>query len=875
MSAIMRTIASIRATVTGGHREDIERNDLPGQSGRHIDGLTLSLDRNPNNLELGRPDGARFWLAAIADLSDDAIIAKDLDGLVKSWNKAAETMFGFTAAEMIGRPITKIIPFERIDEQASIVKRVGRGENIVQFETKRQCKDGTIIPVSLTVLPIRDDHGRMIGVSKTVRNLTEMQRIHRDLERREALLRSILDTVPDAAIVIDKQGFIHSFSAAAVRLFGFMSAEVMGRKVDILLPSSDWDQHYSSLGGYAATGERRITGFGQRKDGSGFPMELAIGEVNLPGTRLYTAFVHDLTERAERERELRAANAELEQLARHLAMARDASDRSNWAKSRFLADVSLELRAPLNGIMGDAELLRTGNGLTAAQCARVDEIERAGKHLLQMVTSVQELSEVEAEHVELQAVEVDVLAVAAACFAQVRPAAEAKRLALSIAINQGTQQKVVTDPIRLRQVLLNLLGNAVRFTSQGSIVLRLGTEGDGSFLRIEVADTGPGIQAKARRRLFRDLERIDAVATSATEGAGLGLALSARLATLLGGGLGHHDNPGGGSVFWLELPTGTVALRQEPPAADVLPTVTQATLNVLVVDDITMNREIAGSFLRAASHKVTCVEGGAEAIAMVETTDFDVVLMDVRMPEMDGLEATRRIRALPGPRGQVPIVALTAQAFSEQVAECRKAGMNGHLPKPFDPDSLLAAVLRAAAPTLPPEEVAIPVLVQPSPIIPVIGSELLVCNTAAFERTAFYLPSEAVTSYLQAIAERGETLLDSLREPDALVNDGDRTCRRRACYRGERRNVRLRASHHGRPAVRAGGACRCGGRASPCRWSRCRPRDHTRGAARPHANSAGGMTRRPRAKAGMRMGFGGADCPRCRRTPVGGMNPRA
>lgn len=236
-------------------------------------------------------------------------------------------MFGFTAREMIGHSITKIIPADRIDEDASIVKQIGRSLNTLHFETERQSKDGTIIPVALTVSPIRDDNGRLIGVSKTVQNLTETQRVQRDLQRREALLRSILETVPDAAIVIDKQGFIHSFSAAAIRLFGYRSEEIMGRKVDILLPSSDWNQHNRSLEGYSATGERRVVGFGQRKDGSGFPMDLVIGEIDLPGTRLLAIFVHDLTEQSECERGLRAANTELEHLARHLAMTRDASDR--------------------------------------------------------------------------------------------------------------------------------------------------------------------------------------------------------------------------------------------------------------------------------------------------------------------------------------------------------------------------------------------------------------------------------------------------------------------------------------------------------------------------------------------------------------------
>ena len=425
---------------------DAQQNDPLGNYRSRVDGEALAMELRPDFREHVRLNDTRFWLAAVADSSDDAIIAKDLDGLVKSWNRAAETMFGFTAREMIGHSITKIIPPDRIDEDASIVKRIGRSLNTLHFETERQCKDGTIIPVALTVSPIRDHDSRLIGVSKTVQNLTEKQRIQRDLQRREALLRSILDTVPDAAIVIDQQGFIHSFSAAAVRLFGYRSEEMMGRKLDILLPSSDWDQHNRSLGGYSATGERRIVGFGQRKDGSGFPMELVIGEIDLPGTRLLATFVHDLTEQSERERALRATNTELEHLARHLAMARDASERSNFDKSRFLVDLSLDLRAPLKGILGDADLLLIERELSAAQTERVDAIEEAAKQLLQMVTSVQDLSEIEAEQVELRAVELDVLAVATACFSLVRPAAEAKRLALSIAVTPGTRQEVVTDP---------------------------------------------------------------------------------------------------------------------------------------------------------------------------------------------------------------------------------------------------------------------------------------------------------------------------------------------------------------------------------------------------------------------------------------------
>ena len=782
MSVILPILESLRATfgratfgrATLGQADRLSRQSAP----RRLEAGIPSVDNQSARNKPVRTGDARFWLAAIGDSSDSAIVGKDLSGLITSWNKAAETMFGYAMEEIVGQPMIRIIPADRIDEEVSLLERVRRSGKMLYLETKRQCKDGRVIPVSLGVALIRDDAGRIIGVSNAVRDLPEMQRAHRDLERREALLRSILDTVPDALIVIDKQGFIHSFSVGAVRLFGYTAAEMMGQNVSVLLPASDWDQHNSALSGYAATGERHISGFGQRKDRGTFPMELAIGEVNLQGTRLFTTFVHDLTGQAEREREMRAANIELERLARDLTTARDLADRSNWAKSRFLSDMGHELRTPLDAVLANAAAFRADGGLNDTQSGQVDAMLDAGKHLLQLIGCVLELSEVEAEHVELQAVELDVLVAATACLDRVRPAAEAKGLTLRIAVAPGIRQKLVTDPLRLQQVLSNLLGNAVKLTNQGTVELRLRSMADGSVLRIAVADTSPGIPVEERRRLFRDFGRLDAEATNAAEGSGLGLALSARLATLMGGCVGHHDNPGGGSVFWLELPLETTnASTVAALPAEHISVTPVVPLHVLVVDDVAMNRDIAGSFLRSAGHRVTCVEGGAEAIAAVATVDFDVVLMDVRMPEMDGLEATRRIRALGNERGRVPIVALTAQAFPEQVTECRKAGMDSHLPKPFDPDTLLAAALRATVATPEPDESLGPTPASASvsvPLaLPIIGSELLVFNPTSFERTAFYLAPEAVSSYLEAIAERGKSLLSGLRGPDAIVQAGD------------------------------------------------------------------------------------------------------
>jgi signal transduction histidine kinase/ActR/RegA family two-component response regulator/HPt (histidine-containing phosphotransfer) domain-containing protein len=475
--------------------------------------------------------------------------------------------------------------------------------------------------------------------------------------------------------------------------------------------------------------------------------------------------------------ELSALNAQLEQMTRHLVRARDAAERSNRAKTHFLAGMSHELRTPLNGILGYARLLRMEGGLSQTQTMRVDAMLGAGKHLLHMIARVLDLSEIEAERLELQTELIDLPVVVASCIELMRPAADQKGLTLTSSMAPGTPRELLTDSMRLQQILLNLLGNAVKFTAKGSVELRLLPRAAATGLRIEVADTGPGIPPDQRARLFQDFERLDTEATRAAEGAGLGLSLSAKLAAFMGGRIGCDDAPGGGSIFWLELPF--APLTAEPPSAVSLSAVPAAALPappsppgktgplvLLVVDDILMNRDIAGAILSAAGHEVTAVESGAEAIEAVAAKDFDVVLMDVRMPEMDGLEATRRIRALEGPRGRVPILALTAQAFTDQIAQCRAAGMDGHLVKPFDADALLASVVRAAAP-----RDAVGTQAAALPPAPVIGADLPVFDDALFERTAAFLEPGKIAAYMQSIAAASEALALAISAPDALPRE--------------------------------------------------------------------------------------------------------
>ena len=591
--------------------------------------------------------------------------------------------------------------------------------------------------------------------------LVKLGRTGRRLAESEARFRLLAGHTSDMIVRLD-QDLVHLFVSPACRaICGFDPAELVGLSLaQNIHPDDRACVERQTRRVLSERTDTELMVFRKRhRDGSYFWVEAAVsfvpGEDGAPDT-LVAAF-RDVSSRKLQADELRVANLELERLARHLGLARDRSERANSAKTRFLAGMSHELRTPLNGMIGYAHLLRLEGDLNEAQGARVAGMLEAGEHLLGMINHVLELSEIEAEHIDLQGETVQVEQVVRSCFGLVRPSADVKRLALDVQADPDAARIVFADPARLRQILLNLLGNAIKFTAAGLITLRLRPGTQPGLLRIEVADTGPGIPADQVDRLFGEFERLGG-ADEAVEGAGLGLTISARLARLMGGSLTHADNPGGGSIFALEIPTGDVGTTTPIPAAPAASP--DRTLRVLVADDVAMNRDIAVAFLHAAGHDAVGVDGGLPAVEQASAGGFDVVLMDVRMPDIDGLEATRRIRSLPGPAGAVPIVAVTAQAFAEQIEECRAAGMNAHLSKPFAPASLLAAVEAAAgSPCLAPGE--------PCTSGPPLFDE------AAFHSTARYLEPPVISSYLDMIEERAAALLGGLISPVAGSVAGD------------------------------------------------------------------------------------------------------
>ena len=543
------------------------------------------------------------------------------------------------------------------------------------------------------------------------RDITERILVESTLQASRDRLRAILHTAFDGYWLINLEGRIIDANDAAALMLGYAREEMLSlgaQDIDVIDAPTDVLARIERI--FKSGGERFET---RHRTRSGEVIDVEVSVSLLPDRSALAVFVRTITERKKAEIAIRRLNASLEERVRQrtadlettnelLIQAKIHAEAANVAKSAFLANMSHEIRTPMNGIIGMANILRR-EGVSPQQAKRLDTIDASAQHLLSVINDILDLSKIEAGKLELEEAPVNISSLLANVSSILCERAKAKGLHLLIETGH-LPHNLLGDPTRLQQAVLNYANNAVKFTEKGNITLRALVQeeaADAVRVRIEVTDTGIGISPQAMAKLFNAFEQADNSMTRKYGGTGLGLAITRNLAKIMGGEVGAESTPGVGSTFWM-----TVALKKKGQhdggqPRDAAPVNAEAELGqrygglrVLVVDDEPINREVALIQLEAINMVVDTAENGIEAVALADKNAYAAIFMDMQMPHLNGMDATRQIRQLPGYRN-VPIIAMTANAFAEDKALCIEAGMDDYLTKPFSPDALFAILLCA------------------------------------------------------------------------------------------------------------------------------------------------------------------------------------
>ena len=682
-----------------------------------IDGDVLGFFALATDITALRDNEAwqRVKAAALQAVSQGVLITGPGRRIVSA-NDAFLAISGYSEAELLGRSCGFMQGPDTDPRVVASIQVALQGNHAFAGEILNYRKDGSVFWNELSISPVFDAKGALSHFVGVMSDITERKQAQAALAHSAELLDRTGELAGVGGWEVDLQTMKLSWTRqtfhiaeieppvaptldAGLRLFAPAAQAVIAAAVQAAIDSGTaYDLELPLITAKGRQRWVRTQGFAELRDGK--------------AVRIFGTF-QDTTAERQRQAELDLHRHHLEDLVTDrtaaLTAAREQADAANRAKSSFLANMSHEIRTPMNAIVGLNYLLRR-DGTTPEQRDRLDQIDGASHHLLAIINDVLDLSKIEANQLQLESADFELSAIFDAVRAIIVVPAGHKGLAIEIDCVQ-VPGWLRGDPTRLRQGLLNLATNAVKFTERGKVVLRaalLQTQDDSLLLQFSVQDTGIGISAEQQARLFQAFEQGDASTTRKYGGTGLGLAITLRLAQLMGGQAGVDRLPGGGSHFWFSAWLQPGSPRQPALAAPALPTPAdpgghEALLRrdhcharILMAEDNQVNREVTLALLQGVGLSADTATNGLEALQMARATVYDLVLMDMQMPELNGLEATRAIRALPGWQG-TPILALTANAFSEDRQACFEVGMTDFIVKPIKVDLLYAALLRALA----------------------------------------------------------------------------------------------------------------------------------------------------------------------------------
>ena len=743
-----------------------------------IDRIIRSFNRMSANLQklYTQQQREKQFYDQIFNTIPDGIVTIDQHGLIQSVNPAVISMFGFTQAEMLGQNVSMLMPDPYRQEHDAYLHRYQqdaiRRVIGIRRRLEGQHKQGHHFPLDLFVSELKSDgKSYFVGV---IRDLSEIDKITKELKFAKALNDKVLDTALDAVITLDQSGAIMQANPAAIELFGYPGEELIGQ-VFSEISHYDHDRARLRVGKDDSSVANPALDFMiTTKSGEQVPVELQLTSLELDNKEYINIFIRNIEARLKAESFLIEAKEQALQASR--------------SKSEFLAVMSHEIRTPLNAIMGSMAIIEDLDA-TPEQRKYLKVAREGGKALLWLINDILDFSKIEAGKLELESQECDLIQIVEEVVSLLWIRAQENKLLLKALFCADAPVRIFADQAKLTQVLINLVSNAIKFTEQGMVSIRVEAGQETDTVAIRVVDTGVGISESDQQKLFTEFTQVDSSIKRRHGGTGLGLAISLKLTELMHGRITVESQPNEGSTFTVTMPVGlencTTLRSLYPPLAESTAVhiasndelfnqmmtqqldalgvtvsaeksadnylqvtnkqqqarylieheagrnsyedqvlnrpITLANLyrvltfqkesaverikerrainrdklkgkRLLLAEDSHANQIIATALLNRAGYEVDVVANGLEAVEAVKKFNYDLVLMDVSMPEMDGIEATREIRKISGAAQQLTILALTANVFKDDIDHCMQAGMNGFIPKPIDKRTLLSRI---------------------------------------------------------------------------------------------------------------------------------------------------------------------------------------
>jgi|HubBroStandDraft_1064217.scaffolds.fasta_scaffold00142_2 two-component system sensor histidine kinase/response regulator len=683
-------MARVRAApeATGGLNFRLRRGDRQWISmqlthvGRASAGLTLALRID----DLAESRRAEAQLSKIVEGAGHGITLISASGMLQYCNRGFLKMLGFESIESLAaagfQPGVYIHPDDQAMVEARRLERHAGNNPPAQYEFRMCRPDGKVIWVECMASFIVWN-GEPVSLA-WLTDITARKQAEQARNRSEKLFMMVFQSSPDLMTLSTlEDGRYVDVNEAFLRAFGLKREDVIGRTRRAVGVWSEDDRRAVFDDAPASLDQGRMISLA-RSGGEPRDIEIKVQSIRFEDQNLVLAIGRDVTERRRQEEAMRRS--------------KEAAELANRVKTEFLANMSHEIRTPMNGIIGmTAMLLRTP--LDREQRDYAQAVQDSGDALLAVINDILDVSKLEAGKVELEEIDFDAGELIDSAAGLLAPRAESKNIVIRTILDAGSRGSFRGDPTRLRQVLLNLIANAVKFTERGQVTVTASTLGpaESPHLRIEVADTGIGMSEETCAQLFQKFTQADSSVTRRFGGSGLGLAISRQLIDLMDGRIGVSSRPGTGSTFWFEVPLappGRDVSSAAIPDAAIRPA---RPLQVLLAEDNVINQKLVRAILVSAGHRVDIATNGAAAVEAVRNGGYDVVLMDVHMPVLDGAQATAQIRALPTPQSRTTVIALTAHAMVGAKEVYLAAGMDDYLTKPINPTSLLSRLADLAS----------------------------------------------------------------------------------------------------------------------------------------------------------------------------------